>query len=96
MKVQTDVLGVRFSTLLCGDTFKHGGCVYLKTTLLNENNYYSVELETGVCYTFYDDTIVTPIKLMAVPEKQFNLGWGKVQGSTLYPQSQQENCKLIK
>lgn len=69
MKVQTDVLGVRFSTLLCGDTFKYDGDVYLKTTLLNHNDYYSVKLETGFCCTFYDDTVVTPIILIAVPDK---------------------------
>lgn len=69
MKVQTDALGVRFATLLCGDTFIYDGCVYLKTTLLNENNYYSVNMETGFCITIYDDIIVTPIKLIAVPEK---------------------------
>lgn len=69
MKVQTEALGVRFGTLVSGDTFSYNGIAYLKTTLLNENNYYSIELETGFCCTFYDDTVVTPIKLMAVPEK---------------------------
>ena len=68
MKVQTEALGVRFGTLVSGDTFSYNGDVFIKTNLLNENNYYSVGLENGWGSTFYDDTVVTPIKLKAVLE----------------------------
>lgn len=69
MKVQADTLGVRFNSITAGSTFTFNGEVYLKTTLTGENLYYAVALGSGICTLFFDDTLVYPIKLMAVPEE---------------------------
>lgn len=69
MKVQTDAVGVRYADIKIGNNFTYLNDAYIKTGTVNDNMFYSVNLATGIAVLFYDYTVVTPVKLMVVPEE---------------------------